>query len=62
MVLLDVAIDQTLKQIYGNKEIEAKISRKDMKSLLLLCIKNGHFNFLNNIYQQHGAPMGISSW
>lgn len=62
MVLLDVAIDQTLKQIYGNKEIEAKSSRKDMKSLLLLCIKNGHFIFLNNIYQQDGAPMGISSW
>ena len=33
MVPLDYTIDLTLKRIYGNKEIETKISRKDMKNL-----------------------------
>ena len=50
MVPLDYTIDLTLKRIYGDKEIETKISRKDMKSLLILCTKNVHFNFGNNIY------------
>ena len=59
MVPLDYIIDLTLKQIYGDKEIETKISRKDMKNLLLLCTKNVHFTFENNIYQQKdGVAMG----
>ena len=59
MVLLDYAIDVTLKQIYRDKEIETKISRKDMKNLLSLCTKNVHFTFGNNIYQQKdGVAMG----
>ena len=36
MVSPDYVIDLTLKRIYGNKEIETKISRKDMKNLLSL--------------------------
>ena len=56
MVPLDYTIDLTLKPIYGNKKIETKISRNDMKNLLTLCTKNVHFTFGNNIYQQkHGA-------
>ena len=51
MVPLDCAIDLTLKRIYGDKEIETKISRKDMKNLLILCTKNVHFTFGNNIYK-----------
>ena len=47
---LDYTIDLTLKRIYGDKEIETKISRKDMKKLLLLWTKNVHFFFENNIY------------
>ena len=63
MVLLDYQIDLTLKRIYGNKEIETKISRKDMKNLLSLCTKNVHFTFGNNIYQQRDgitmrSPLG----
>ena len=37
MVPLDCIVDLTLKRIYGDKEIESKISRKDMKNLLPLC-------------------------
>ena len=33
MVPLDCTIDLTLKRIYDHKEIETKISRKDMKNL-----------------------------
>ena len=43
MISPDYVIDLTLKRIYGNKEIETKISRKDMKNLLSLCTKNVHF-------------------
>ena len=52
MLPLDYTIDLTLKQIYGDKEIETKISRKDMKNLLILCTRNVYFTFGTNIYQQ----------
>ena len=63
MISPDYVIDLTLKRIYGNKEIEIKISRKDMKNLLSLCTKNVHFTYIyfirNNIYQQKdGVAMG----
>ena len=63
MVLLDYTTDLTVKQIYGDKEIKldkkAKISRKDMKNVLLLCTKNVYFTFENNISQQKdGVAMG----
>ena len=59
MVQLDYTIDLTLKRIYGDKEFETTISRKDMENLLSLCTKNVHFTFGNNIYQQKdGAAMG----
>ena len=48
-----------MKRLYGDKEIETKISSKDMKNLLLLCTKNVYFTFENNIYQQKdGVFMG----
>ena len=50
MVPLDYTIDLILKRIYDDKENETKISRKDVKSLLILCKKNVHFAFGNNIY------------
>ena len=59
MVPLDYTIDLTLKQIYGDKEIKIKISRKDMKNLLSLCTKNVHFTFQNDSNQQKdGVAMG----
>ena len=59
IVPLDYTIDLTLKRIYGDKEIETEISRNDMKNLLLLCTKNVHFTFENNIYQQNN---GVAMW
>ena len=63
IIPLDYTIDLTLKQIYGDKEIDIRISRKDMKNLLSLCTKNVHVTFGNNIYQQKdgvamGSPLG----
>ena len=46
MVLLDCTIELSFKRIYGDKEIEIKISRKDMKNLLLLYQESSfHFSF-----------------
>ena len=50
MVPLEYTIYLTLKQIYDDKEVETKISRKDMKNLSSLCTKNVYFTFGNNIY------------
>ena len=50
MVPLDYTIDLILKRIYDDKENETKISRKDVKNLLILCKKNVRFAFGNNIY------------
>lgn len=60
MSSLSLYLDRLLfDQIYDNKEIEAKIRRKDMKNLFLLCPKNVHFTFGNNNYQQNdGVVMG----
>ena len=52
MVPLDYTTDIILEKICGDKEIETKISRKDMKNLLTLCTNNIHFTFGNNIHQQ----------
>ena len=52
MVPLVYIIDLRLKRTYGNKEIEARIRRKDMKNLFLLCTKNAHLILKNNIYHQ----------
>ena len=75
MVPLDYTIDLTLKRIYGDKKIENNISRKDWKNLLLLstkiccyyppknllllCTKNVHFTFNEEVYKQtDGVAMG----
>ena len=61
MVPLNYIIDITLKRIYGDKELETNIGRKDVKSLLLLYTENVHFTFGINIYQQkENAATGSS--
>ena len=45
-ILLNYAIDVTLKQIFGDKEIGTQISRKKMKILILLCTKNVHLTLI----------------
>ena len=63
MVPLDYTIDLVLKRIYDDKEIQTKISRTEMKKLLLLHTKSVHLTFQNEIYQQRdgvamGSPLG----
>ena len=59
MVPFDYTIDLELKRIYDAREIQTKISRTEMKKLLLLCTISVHFTFQNEIYQQRdGIAMG----
>ena len=51
-VPLDYTINIILKRIYDQRELETKISRKEMKDLLLLCTKNVHFFYDNKLYSQ----------
>ena len=62
-VPLDQKISIILKRIYDQRQLETKISRKEMKNLLLLCPKNVHFSYDNKLYSQKdgvamGSPLG----
>ena len=62
-VPLDYTINIILRRIYDDNELYTNISKKEMKELLLLCTKNAHFTFNNEIYQQCdgkaiGSPLG----
>lgn len=62
-VPLDFTINVILRRIYDENEIQTNIKRSEMKELLLLCTKNVHFSFDNEIYQQcdgvaMGSPLG----
>ena len=62
-VPLDFTINVILRRIYNENEIHTNIKRSEMNELLLLCTKNVHFTFNNNIYQQcdgvaMGSPLG----
>ena len=58
-VPLDYTINIILRRIYDDNELYINISKKEMKELLLLCTKNTHFTFNNEIYQQcDGVAMG----
>ena len=60
-VPLDHKISIILKRIYDQRQLETKISRKEMKNLLLLCPKNVHFSYDNKLYsQKDGVAMGSS--
>ena len=51
-VPLDYTINIILRRIYDDNELYINIRKKEMKELLLLCTKNAHFAFNNEIYQQ----------
>ena len=62
-VPLDFTINVILRRIYNENEIHTNIKKSEMKELLLLCTKNVHFTFNNDIYQQcdgvaMGSPLG----
>ena len=62
-VPLDFTINTILKRIYDQNEINTGITKQQMKELLLLCTKNVHFTYNNNIYTQTdgvamGSPLG----
>ena len=62
-VPLDYTIDIILRRIYIDKEINTKISREEMKELLLLCTKNVHFSYNVKLFLQRdgiamGSPLG----
>ena len=62
-VPLEKTIDITLERMYDRKEINTQIMRPEMKELLTLYIKNVHFMFDDQVYQQSdavaiGSPLG----
>ena len=58
-VPLETTIDIILRRIYTNHELTTSLTKKEMKKLLLLCTKNVHFTFNQQIYiQVDGVAMG----
>ena len=62
-VPLDFTIDLILKKIYDERLIDTKITRQQMKKLLLICTKEMHFSFNGRMYRQidgvaMGSPLG----
>ena len=51
-VPLDFTIELILKKIYEDRVITTKISRQQMKKLLLMCTKEMHFSYNGRMYQQ----------
>ena len=57
-VPLEKTIDIALERIYLRKEIVTILTKNEMKNLLILCTKNVHFTFNNDIYiQNDGVAM-----
>ena len=55
----DYTINIILKRVYYQRELETKLSRKEMNDPLLLCTKNVHFSYDNKLYsQKNGVAMG----
>ena len=54
-VPLETTIDIILRRIYTNHELTTSLTKKEMKELLLLCTKNVHFTFNQQIYIQVDA-------
>ena len=60
-VPLEKTIDIASERIYFRKEIVTILTKNEMKNLLILCTKNVHFAFNNEIcIQNDGIAMGSS--
>ena len=58
-VPLKKAIDVILRKVYDEKLIKTDITKDEMETLLLLCTKEVHFSFKDEIYvQSDGVAMG----
>ena len=58
--ILEKTIAITLEQISHREEIETISTKNEMKNLLLICTKNGHFIFNNGIFIQNDGVAMIS--
>ena len=58
---MNKTIEIILGRVYEKKDLTTTtISKREMKELLYLCIKNVHFSFSNEIYMQNdGVAMGF---
>ena len=58
-VPLDYTINVILRRVYTQREIETNITKKELKDLLILCMKNVQFSFNGKLYlQKDGIAMG----
>ena len=58
-VPLEKTIDIIMKKVYKEKLVKTKIKEEQLRQLLLLCTKEGHFTFNNETYiQTDGVMMG----
>ena len=60
-VPIDATIDIIIRRIYEFKEIDTRITKNEMRELILLCPKNVHFTFNGETFTQvDGVAMGSS--
>ena len=51
-VPIDATIDIIIRRIYEFKEIDTRITKNEMRELILLCTKNVHFTFTGETFTQ----------
>ena len=54
-VPVDATIDIIIRRIYEFKEIVTRITKNEMRELILLCTKNIHFTFNGETFTQVGG-------
>ena len=52
---LDRTIKLVFKRIYEKHEVSANVTKQEMKEILVLCIKDVHFTFNEEVYKQTDA-------
>ena len=62
-VPLDRTIQLVLKRIYEKHEVSTEITKQEMKEMFILCTRNVHFTFNEEVYKQTdgvtmGSPLG----
>ena len=62
-VTLDQTISLVFKRLYRKHEISTNIATQELKEMLILCTKNVHFTFNEEVYKQTdgiamGSPLG----